>query len=842
MKIPYAWVREFVDLRLTAGQAAERLVNAGIEVASVTPLAPDLKGVIVGEIEAVERELGKGHGGYPLFLCRVSTGRDHYSVVCGAPNTRVGVRAAFAPPGAVLPGGRRIAAAKIHGVESQGMLCSERELGIGEEHDAGIVEVADARPGADLVAALGLDDHVLEVEVTPNRPDCLSVLGIARELAALTGARLRPPQVALKEAGDAARSLARVRIEAPDLCHRFTARVISGVTMGPSPAWLRARLRAIGLRPISNVVDVTNYVLWELGQPLHAYDYETVADATIVVRRARADERFTTLDGQERALDASMLLIADPRRAIGLAGVMGGANTEVTDRTTRVLLESAWFAPASIRRTSRALGLRTDAAHRFERGADVEGLVSASARAAALIAETAGGTIAPGVVDAYPRKRKPQRVRLRMSRVKRVLGIAPSPALARKVLTGLGLPVTSRGADLEVTVPSFRRDLSMEDDLVEEIVRVWGYDRIPSTLPGGAISLVTHPATLRQSEAVRRALAGAGLAEIVTYAFSDPARTELLRRPTDPKPVELMNPLAQDASLLRTHPLEGVLSAVATNVRRQQPDVRVFEICKTYAHAAESEPGRAALRPPSAGTGLTAPATTEPGRASLRPPSADGDLAVPATIEPRWVAIALTGGRTEPGWSGAPEPVDVYDAKGLAEHVLAALAVPCGTGGAGALSGIEPDCPGTLVTESGAILAEFGEVAATLRESFGIAAPVFAAVVSLDAVGATSAAPLRYQALPRFPAVERDLAFVIGGDQTLTAAQIESALREDAGPLLRRLVLFDVFRFPDGRSSLAWRLLFQAEDRTLTDAEVNAIQERVVRRITETFHITLRST
>jgi len=809
MKIPYAWVREFVDLRLTAGQAAERLVNAGIEVASVTPLASDLKGVIVGEIEAVERELGKGHGGYPLFLCRVSTGRDHYSVVCGAPNTRVGVRAAFAPPGAVLPGGRRIAAAKIHGVESQGMLCSERELGIGEEHDAGIVEVTGARPGADLVAALGLDDHVLEVEVTPNRPDCLSVLGIARELAALTGARLRPPQVALKESGDAARSLARVRIEAPDLCHRFTARVISGLTIGPSPAWLRARLGAIGLRPISNVVDVTNYVLWELGQPLHAYDYETVADATIVVRRARADERFTTLDGQERALDASMLLIADPRRAIGLAGVMGGANTEVTARTTRVLLESAWFAPASIRRTSRALGLRTDAAYRFERGADVEGLVSASARAAALIAETAGGTIARGVVDAYPRKRKPQRVRLRMSRVKRVLGIAPSPALARKVLTGLGLPVTSRGADLEVTVPSFRRDLSMEDDLVEEIVRVWGYDRIPSTLPGGAISLVTHPATLRQSEAVRRALVGAGLAEIVTYAFSDPARTELLRRPTDPKPVELMNPLAQDASLLRTHPLEGVLSAVATNVRRQQADVRIFEICKTYA--------------------------------ALRPPSAEGDLAVPATIEPRWVAIALTGGRTGPGWSGAPEPVDVYDAKGLAEHVLAALAVPIATGEAGALSGFEPDCHGTLVTESGAILAEFGEVAATLRESFGIAAPVFAAAVSLDAVEATSAAPLRYQALPRFPAVERDLAFVIGGDQTLTAAQIESALREEAGPLLRRLVLFDVFRFPDGRSSLAWRLLFQAEDRTLTDAEVNAIQERVVRRVTETFHITLRS-
>jgi phenylalanyl-tRNA synthetase beta chain len=818
MKIPYGWVREFVDLRLTAAQAAERLVNAGIEVASVTPLASDLKGVVVGEIEAIERGLGQSHG-HTLVLCRVSAGGERYAVVCGAPNARAGMRAAFAPPGAVLPGGRRIASAKIHGVESQGMLCSEKELGIGEEHEAGILEVTGARSGADLVAALGLDDHVLEVEITPNRPDCLSVLGIARELAALTGGRLRPPQIAVKESGESAKSLARVRIEAPDLCHRFTARMISGVTIGPSPAWLRTRLRAIGLRPISNVVDATNYVLWELGQPLHAYDYATVADSTIVVRRARSGERFTTLDGQERALDASMLLIADPERAIGLAGVMGGANTEVAGGTTRVLLESAWFAPASIRRTSRALGLRTDAAYRFERGADIEGLVTASARAAALIAEIAGGTIARGMIDAYPRKRKPQHVRLRMSRVKRVLGIAPSPAQARKLLTGLGLPVKSRGADLEVSVPSFRRDVAMEDDLVEEIIRVWGYDRIPSTLPGGAISLVIHPATLRQSQTVRGALVGAGLAEVVTYAFSDPAKAELLRRTVDPKPVELMNPLAQDASLLRVNSLEGVLSAVGTNVRRQQADVRVFEISKTYVHAAESEPARTSLRPPSVKAGLK----------------------VPATTEPRWVAIALTGSRSAPGWSGAAEPADVYDAKGLAEHTLEALGVRAITGEGGGLSGFEPDCHGTLVTESGAIVAEFGEVAAALRASFGIPTPVFAAVVSLDAVGAAASTPLRYQALPRFPAVERDLAFVIGSDQTLTAAQIESALREEAGPLLRRLVLFDVFRFPDGRSSLAWRLLFQAEDRTLTDAEVNAIQERVVRRITETFHVTLRS-
>src|SRR6266850_8499417 len=369
MKIPYRWVGELVELDLSAAQAADRLINAGVEVASVTPVAPDFRGVVAGEIEAVERELGESRG-HRLLLFRASIGRNSYSVVCGAPNTKVGARAAFAPPGAVLPGGRAITAAKIHGVESQGMLCSERELGLGEEHEAGLLLLDDGtRPGADLIAALGLDDHVLEIEITPNRPDCLSVLGVARELAALTGARLRPPRIRVPEGATKVRDVARVKIEAPELCPRYTVRVIEDVRMAPAPAWMQARLRAAGLRPISNVVDVTNYVLWELGHPLHAFDHATVAEATIVVRRARDGERFTTLDGLVRTLDPGMCVIADPQRAIGLAGVMGGRNSEVTASTTRVLLESAYFDPAATRRTSRTLGLKTDAAYRFERGA-----------------------------------------------------------------------------------------------------------------------------------------------------------------------------------------------------------------------------------------------------------------------------------------------------------------------------------------------------------------------------------------------------------------------------------------------------------------------------------------
>jgi phenylalanyl-tRNA synthetase beta chain len=808
MRIPYRWVREYVELDLTAEQAADRLVNAGIEVAGITPLAPpELAGVVVGEIEAIERELGESHG-HRLVLCRVTTGRDRFSVVCGAPNVGPGLRAAFAPPGATLPGGRRIASTKIRGVDSQGMLCSERELGLGDEHEAGLLLVdGDAKLGADLVAHLGLDDSVLEIEVTPNRPDCLSVVGIARELAALTRAPFHGPAIVVKESDEPVEHLARVRIEAPDLCHRFTARVISGVRVRPSPAWLATRLRTVGLRPISNVVDVTNYVMWELGHPLHAFDHTGVTEATIVVRRAKAGERFTTLDGQTRTLDESMLMIADPQRAIGIAGVMGGADSEVTSTTTRVLLESAYFAPASIRRTSRALGLLSDAAYRFERGADIEGLVDASDRAAQLIAEVAGGTVARGIVDAYPQPRPRPRITMRMARVKRVLGVAPPQAEAERILSGLGLRVRSQDETLDIEVPSFRRDLTIEDDLVEEVIRVWGYDKIPSTLMTAPLRPVQLPVSLRQAETVRRALVGAGLNEVVTYTFSDPAYDEVLRSPAAPRALALRNPLSRDASLLRYNPLEGVLGVVATNLRKQQPNIRVFEIGKVF----EPAPGLAR--------------------------------------EPRWLAIALAGARVPPAWwaqpagDGRSEAVDIYDAKGLAEHVLEALRVAAPTSRAllaGGVKGFEPDCRGVLVAENGVTVAEFGEVAADVRALYDIGVPVFAALLPLDEILRLTPPAVRHRALPRYPAVQRDVAFVVGALRSVTAADIEALIRTEAGPLLRQLTLFDVFTFEDGRRNLAWRLTLQAEERTLTDEEANQIQEAVARRVAERFKITWR--
>jgi phenylalanyl-tRNA synthetase beta chain len=797
MKIPYGWVREFVDLELSAQEAADRLVNAGVEVAGVTPLAPaGLRGAVVAEIEAIERELGESRG-HRLLVCRVRASGQRFSVVCGAPNARAGVRAAFAPPGAMLPGLGAVAVKKIHGVESQGILCSERDLGVGDEHEAGLLLLdGDARVGGDLLRTLGLDDHVLEIEITPNRPDCLSVLGIARELSALTGARLRPPRIALRESGPRARDLARVEVKAPDLARRYTVRVIDGLRVAPAPAWMRARLRAAGLRPISNVVDVTNYVLWELGHPLHAFDAAAVTDATIVVRRAHDGERFTTLDGQARVLDDSMLVIADPARAIGLAGVMGGQNTEVGAGTTRVLLESAYFDAACIRRTSRTLGLRTDAAYRFERGADIEGLVDAGARAAQLMAEVAGGAVARGVIDVYPRKRRPVRVRLRMARVRRLLGIAPPPAQARRILTGLGLGVRPRGRDLDVEVPSFRRDLTMEDDLVEEVIRVWGYDRLPTTFSRGDVALVRDTETARQERLVRAVLAGAGLSECVTYAFSDPVRAAALG---SAGPLKLLNPLSQDASALRAHPLEGLLGAVATNLRRQQDGVRVFEVGRTYE------------------------------------PSPTGDT---FTAEPRWVAIALAGARAEPAWHTGPATVDAYDAKGLAERLLVAFGVTATTRPGGRLPGFEPDSHATLLAGE-TVVAELGEVAADVRAAFDIGVPVFAAALPLDGGLPLAPHPVRYRPLPRYPSIQRDMAFVLT-DPATSAAQVAAAIREHAGPLLRDVGVFDVFPLPEGGRSVAYRLTFQADDRTLTDEEINTVHARVAEAVSGRFGVTLR--
>ncbi|HZP35327.1 MAG TPA: phenylalanine--tRNA ligase subunit beta [Methylomirabilota bacterium] len=809
MKISYRWLKEFVDTDLEPRAVADRLTNAGIGVESITPVVEGLAGVVVGEIEAVERELGTSAAGHVNRLVRVAVPGKEFSVVCGAPNAAPGRRAAFAPPGARLPGLGPVKAVKIRGVVSEGILCSEKELGLSDDHSGILLLPGEAPLGADLTTYLGLDDWILDIEITPNRPDALSVVGVAREIAALTGAPFRFPRVVATEADVEASSLAAVRVEAPDLCPRFCARVIIGLTVKPSPPWLAQRLRAVGLRPINNLVDVTNYIMWELGQPLHAFDLDTLAQHTVVVRRARPGERTKTLDGQERALGPDMALVCDPERAVGIGGVMGGADSEVTGATTRVLLEAAYWDPGSIRRTSRALGLSTDAAYRFERGGDIEAPPDVLGRAAQLMAELGGGAVAKGVIDVYPEPRPHRRVALRMSRVERVIGASPPREGAVRILQALGFAVDGSGDDLQVVVPSFRRDIHQEDDLVEEIVRIWGYDQIPLTPAGGGeIQAVTEPAGLRLARPMRRALNAAGLSECVTWVFLDPDRLERMGWSDREGLLALQNPLSVERSVLRPSLLPGLLEVVGLNANRQMPDVRAFEVGNVFApHRPE-----------------------------------DGDR--PAHEDLR-LGLVLTGLRAPRAWfTAARDRVDLYDAKGMAEAALQAAGVtdvrtvPWSDDQVPAY--LEPGRAARLVCGSTA-LGWFGEVALAAREVFDLPAPVFAAELSITALTMLPPASVRYEPLPRFPAVQRDLAVVVSGQ--VTAGQVEAAIRAMNLPLLSRITLFDVYtggQVGAGRRSLAWSLTFQAPDRTLTDAEVNRVHERIVAEVTRQFGAEVR--
>ena len=788
MKIPYRWLREFVDTEASASEVAERLTMAGIEVAGLAARVAGVSGVLVGEVG----EVAPHPAGGTLTLCRVSTGGQDFHVVCGAPNVRAGARAALALPGAVLPGGRRIEALVIKGVVSQGMLCSEAELGLGDDGAGIFLLDPDAPLGGDLVAYLGLDDPILEVEVTPNRPDCLSVIGIAREVAALTGGRTRPPSTAVDEVAPDAASLTAVTVEDPELCPRYAARVILDVAMGPSPTWLRERLRAVDLRPINNVVDVTNYVLWELGHPLHAFDYDLLRGHRIVVRRPRPGEGLLTLDGQTRALAESMLVIADAERAVAVAGVMGGANTEVSGTTRRVLLESACFKPASVRRTAKALGLSTEASYRFERGADIEGLRDALDRAAQLIAQLGGGRVARGVVDVYPTPRGPVAIDLRLSRIRRVLGACPPADGVGRILRGLGFPLEARDGGFRVQVPAFRRDVSLEDDLVEEVARVWGYGEIPSTIPSGALRLTRRPRHLVGQDAVRRALTASGCQEAVTLALIDPAHLAHFGwSPGDPRAVALQNPLATDRSVLRPTLLFGLLEAVATNVRRQAPDIRLFEVGRVFERQGPGQLAREETR----------------------------------------VGVVLTGPRGPRTWFGGRARVDVFDVKGAVENAVHAL-------GRGEVTVEGTRVPyleegrGATVLVGGVPVGVLGELHPDVQRAFDLPAPVFVAELSLDRLEATPARPLVHRPLPRFPGVQRDLAVILPA--SVPAEDVGRAIQAIPNPCLKRVVLFDVYTGgqvgPD-KKSLAYSLWYQTEDRTLTDAEVNAMHGEVVERL-----------
>jgi len=813
MRVPVAWLKSYCDPGLSTPEIADRLAAAGVEAERVERVGVGATdGFVIGRVLAAQPHPDADR----LTVCEVDDGSSQpRTIVCGAPNVAAGQTVAVARPGAVMPDGRKLGEVRLRGVASSGMILAEDEVGIGEDHAATMVLEDGLTPGAALIEHLQIADDVLDLEVEPNRPDCLAVYGVARELHAVTAASLAPdPTLAdASPAGvDAADDHASVEIADPEVCLRFTARVFDDVVVGPSPLWLKARLTAAGQRPISNVVDITNYVMLATGQPLHAFDLDRVRGSRIVVRRARDGERMTTLDGVERSFDPEMALVCDAEGPSGIAGVMGGQVSEVSERTTRVLMEAATWVGPNILRTSSRLGLRSEASARFEKQLHPNEALAAQRLAARLMVELCGARLVPDTLDDYPGPPAPRLVRLRLGRLRSLLGEDVPAQDARAILERLGFGVGEAGDDaFDVAVPSFRDgDVQREVDLIEEVARVHGLARLPITLPARRRAIGRLAPAQRMRRRIEDALRDRGLFEIVAYSFTAPEALARLRLLAEPA-LMIANPLSEDQSVMRPLLLPGLLDAARHNAARGRPAVSLFESAHVYA------PRSASATEGMDGTDDQA-ATT----ASRPSPAA----------ERHHVAGLLTesvGG----SWRSDAAPADYYAVRAIVEGALAATGVEWR---AVAHEGHERPFlhPGrsAAVVAGARTLGWLGELHPVVAQEWDLER---CAAFELDADALVELAPsaaTSYRPVAAFPAVLQDIAVTV--PEAVSAERVEAAVREGAGGLLRAVELFDVYRgeqLGEGSKSLALRLEFRAEDRTLTEAEVADLRARVEERL-----------
>ena len=803
MRVPLSWLREYVDVDLAPRQLADELTMRGMEVNAIEIGGADWTDVVVGRVLQVERHPNAD----TLWLTRVDVGEagGELEIVCGAQNLEVGQLVPAALVGAVLPGDRRIERSKIRGVVSNGMLCSAIELGLGTDADGiHILGTGDELPlGMPLAEVVG--EIVLDVDVKPNRGDALSMVGLAREIAAFTGAELRVPDPSPgEEADDPVASHVSVTIEATELCPRFTALYFDGVRNGPSPDWMQRRLIAAGMRPISAVVDVTNYVMHELGQPQHAYDADGIPGGEIVVRRARDGETLETIDHVTRQLDDRMLVIADREGAIGLAGIMGGASTEVSEGTERVILESAVFHGPTIRNAARRLGLRSEASMRHEKGIGPDLPRRAAYRAAQLLAEITGARLASGIVDNDPGPHEPRRVAVDLARMQRLLGIEVDADRAGELLEPLGFAVSGDGDAIEVTVPSHRLDVTVAADIAEEIARTYGYERVEGRLPEAALPPYrADPSGPRH--AIRRVLAGLGLDEVVTHALIGPddlARTGL--DPAAPHLIRLFNPLSEDHSILRPSMAPSLLSGLAENARRRRPDAWLFDLGKIYWHGGDTSTERE-RRADTAGTGR---------------------------YESWELGIALSGSAIH-AVPGEPALVaDVARLKGIVDALHDALGAPRPAYRAEEPAERHPHRhpgrTGLICDASGRPYGSLGEVHPRIAEGWDLAGRPVDASISVDRLLALVPDRTAARTPPAAQPVDRDLAVVV--DEATSVGELLRVARMSAGPLLDELHLFDVYRgdqVGEGRVSYAISLRFQpteAADERTVDKALNKVR------------------
>lgn len=799
MRVSIEWLKEYIDLEMTPEELADALSMSGTAVDRVHTLGGGITGVVVADV----LEVKKHPNADTLSIVVVDDGATVQEIVCGAPNVEAGMKYPFAREGAKLPAvsNKPLKKVKIRGVESAGMLLSAAELGISEDH-TGILELApDAPRGADVHEILPLEDIVLELEITPNRPDCMSVVGVAREVSALTGAPLRLPPVELEETGPAADTLAKVVLDDPAGCPRYTARAVMGVKIGPSPAWMQRRLTAAGLRPISNVVDVTNYVLLELGQPLHAFDMDLLTERTIIVRRASRSEPMRTLDGVDRQLDEATLVITDPSGPVAIAGVIGGEDSEVTERSTNILIESAHFEPTSILLTSKRLGIRTEASARFERGVDPAGTAFAAARAARLMNELAGGQVAEGAIDAYPTEITPREVEMRPARANKVLGTDLGADRMAAILESLGARVAG-GETLKVTVPTFRPDLEREIDLVEEVARIHGFGRIPETVPrGGGLAAGLDPLQ-RLEKKMLVELVAQGLCQVVTYSFMNPADLDLLGLAADDRRrafVTLLNPLAETGECMRTTLLPGLLRVAAANMNRGNKDLALFES----------------------------------GRAFI----SKGETVLPEELDT--VGMLLAGDFYPPNWSTEEAACDFFDLKGIVENLADALGVEGLDFEPASESFLAPG-RGAVVTVAGEHIGYLGQLHPRVASAFDIEGDVYAGEILAAPLLAAASVSL-FSAVGRFPNVKVDIAVVV--DEPVRAATVERCINENGGETIKSVRLFDLYRGQQvaaGKKSLAYALEFGSPEGTLTDEQAHRRLDAVISALQKELGATIR--
>ena len=803
MLVSIKWLKDYIDMELTAVELADKLTMSGLEVDEIKTIRPQFSGVVTAKILSVKPHPSADK----LSLCEVSDGTETYPIVCGAKNITPGNVVPLARVGAVIPGGYTIKSTLLRGEKSDGMLCSEAELEIGSDV-SGIMQLSSDTPiGVPLEQALNIEDVVLDVNVTPNRSDCLSMIGIAREVAAITGKKMKLPTVKIKERAEDIYSLTSVKIIDSDLCPRYTARVIKNVNVRPSPLWMKIRLEAAGLRAINNIVDVTNFVMLEMGQPLHAFDFRYLEEGRIVVRKSSENEEFISLDGKSRVLPVDTLLICDGVKPVAIGGIMGGLNSEVKEDTQMILLESAYFNPPSIRRSARKLAMPTDAAFRFERGIDPEGVVRALNRAAQLIAELSKGSICKNHIDEYPRIIPAiQDIPLRMKRIHQLIGTEIESKDVIRILRGIDMIVKPEGkGQYFVTPPTCRVDISREVDLIEEIARLYGYDRVPVTLPDVSVTEMESIPRLDMEEKISQLLIGDGFTEIINYSFGTPQAADVLSLPDHDERrhiVKIKNPLGEDLSAMRTTMVYGLLDTAKRNANNGSFDLKIFEIGRIFLHRRKGE----------------------------------------LPEERNMLAGLITGKITDDLWNSG-KMVDFYTLKGSLENISHDLKIKnCQYVATADEYFLHPGKACKILFNNRQIgLA--GAIHPDVLEKMDFKSNIYVFEINLDILcDIYKDGKISYQEISKYPSVTRDAAFVVS--ELMDADKMINIVWQQKEDLLENVSVFDIYTgkgIPEGTKSLGLRFSYRATDKTLTDEEASTVHERIVQKTVSLTDAKLRS-